>query len=156
MKKSSPQDMVLTAEDISMICETMFTISKHPYELREKKDRLLCIALNQDHEPLNIELVHTGPINVDTIRPPDILRVPLAKEAANVVLVHETPGDDISLSMPEGPFLFWLMQACLIMKTPLLEYLVIGGEHYFSFKESGLMDEWTDGNPYNELFTSED
>ena len=113
---------------------------------REKKvdirnEYLWVIALNNALNILNIESVLMGQITHDLIRPTELLVFPREKEATGLMIVRSTPKGNLEPTDSDKDLVNKLIQACLLARVPVLDYITITSDSYFSFKASGLLKE---------------
>ncbi len=80
-----------------------------------------------------------GSISSTVVKPAEVLSLPLQKKAAGVILIHNHPSDNLIPSEADEDLIDNLIQACRIMKTPVLDHVIITQHSYYSFKESGLL-----------------
>ena len=70
------------------IYEIMQKVLKREHKVDQAKEHFWVLAMSQANKILNIELVALGANNRVISRPADILSIPLQKQAAGVILVH--------------------------------------------------------------------
>ncbi|MHB9147560.1 MAG: JAB domain-containing protein [Candidatus Amoebophilus sp.] len=130
----------LTINHALDIYETMQLVLKREKKLNTAKEHFWVIALNNANRILNIELVSTGSTSNVIVRPMEVLSIPLQKRATGVILVHNHPSGRLEPSEEDKELTDCLIQACRLMKTPVLDHVIITENSYYSFQASGLLE----------------
>mgnify|MGYP001145373884 CR=1 FL=1 len=130
----------LTINHALDIYETMQMVLKREKKLNTAKEHFWVIALNNANRILNIELVSTGSTSNVIVRPMEVLSIPLQKRATGVILVHNHPSGRLEPSEEDKELTDCLIQACRLMKTPVLDHVIITENSYYSFQTSGLLE----------------
>ena len=105
------------------------------------KEHFWVMALNQANKIVNLELVALGANDRVSAKPADILAIPLQKQAKGVILIHNHPSGNLKPSQEDKDFTDLMIQACRLMKTPVLDHVIITEKSYFSFQEAGLLEK---------------
>jgi DNA repair protein RadC len=121
--------------------------------LRENKidrgrEHLWTISLDNANKVLNIELVSIGSVNKTLIEPMEVFSVPLQKRAVKIIVVHNHPSGEIKPSEADRDITDRLIQAGKIMNVPVLDHLIITEKTFFSFADSGIMEELEQSTKY--------
>lgn len=114
--------------------------------LREQKvdrgrEHFWTISLDNSHKILNIELVSMGSFKATIVEPMEVFSIPLQKRAVKIVLVHNHPSGTLQVSEGDKDITDRLIQVGLIMNLPILDHLIITESSYYSFANSGLLEE---------------
>ena len=97
---------------------------------------------------LNIEPVSLRMVNETLIAPMEVFSVPLQKRAVKLILVHNHPSGEIQPSEVDKDITDRLIQVGRIMHLPVLDHLIITEKTYYSFADSGLLDELKQSTKY--------
>ena len=62
--------------------------------------------------------------------------------------MHNHPSGTLEPSEADKDFTDLMIQACRLMKTPVLDHVIITGQSYFSFAKSGLLERLEASNKY--------
>lgn len=121
--------------------------------LRESKtdrnrEHFWTVSLDNANRILNIELVSMGTVNQTLVKPMEVLSIPLQKRAVKLILVHNHPSGELEPSDADKDRTDHLIQACLMMDVPVLDHMIITGQSYYSFKNSGLLAELEKSEKY--------
>jgi len=130
------------------VYEIMQLVLKREEKVIQGKEYFWVLALNNANRILNLELVAVGNVSKVIVKPMEVLSIPLQKRAVGVILVHNHPGGTISPSEADKDFTDLLIQACRLMRTPVLDHVIITEHSYYSFKESGLLERLEMSNKY--------
>ena len=130
------------------IYEIMQLVLKREAKMDRDKEHFWVLAMSRANKILNLELVGLGSNNRVGARPADILAVPLQKQAAGVILVHNHPSARLEPSEADKDFTNRMIQACRLVETPVLDHVIISEQSYLSFKESGLLERLEMSNKY--------
>lgn len=138
----------ITVQHPADIYEIMQLVLKREQKMDRDKEHFWVLAMSQANKILNLELVALGANNRVSCRPSDVLAIPLQKQARGVILVHNHPSGTLEPSEADKDFTDLMIQACRLMKTPVLDHVIITGQSYFSFAKSGLLERLEASNKY--------
>ena len=97
------------------------------------------IALNTKNQVLTIETISVGGLDCSPAHPREVFKNCLKQSAAAVILIHNHPSGDPTLSTEDIAVTKRLVEAGKILGVEVLDHLVIGENCYNSFKEKGLI-----------------
>ena len=132
----------------SDIYEIMKMVLKKVPKMDRDKEHFWVMALNKANKIVNLELVAFGANNRVKSRPADILAIPLQKQAQRLILIHNQPSGILKPSQEDKDFIDKMIKACELVKTRVLDYVIITEHSYFSFKETGLLERLEGSNKY--------
>jgi DNA repair protein RadC len=127
-------------EHAADIYQIMQLVLKREEKVNKGREHFWVIALNNDNRIINLELISMGSSTHTIVEPMEVLSIPLQKKAAGLVLVHNHPSGNIKPSEDDKDITNRLIQACKIMRTPVLDHVIITEHSYYSFKDSGLLE----------------
>ena len=128
-------------ESTADIYQVMKSVLRREHKLDRNKEHCWVMALNKALRILNLELVAFGANNMLQIRAADILAIPLQKQAQKLVLIHNHPSGNIKPSPEEKDFTDKMIKACGLMNTPIIDHVIITDHSYFSFADTGLLEQ---------------
>jgi hypothetical protein len=99
------------------------------------------ISLDEEGSILSIEMFNRGRLDAKTFLPSSILNIPLQKQAAGFVLIRNHTGGHLAPNETDKAIAARLIQCGELLRLPFLDYLIINGTSYYSFKDAGIMDE---------------
>ena len=130
----------LTINQALDIYALMQLILKREQKVDQGATHFWVLALNNANKILNLELVSQGSVSSAIVKPMEVLSIPLQKQAAGVILVHNHPSGQLTPSEEDKDLTDCLIQACKLMNTPVLDHVIITAHSYLSFKETGLLE----------------
>nr|VFJ93415.1 MAG: DNA repair protein RadC [Candidatus Kentron sp. H]VFK08026.1 MAG: DNA repair protein RadC [Candidatus Kentron sp. H] len=137
----------LTAQEKIQILngEDLFAIMQKVLLREEKIDRdkehLWIVGLAADNRILFIELVVLGGVTSATVKPMEVFRVAVLKNAVSAILVHNHTARDPTPSDADKDLTDRLIQVGRILNIPVFDHLIITTEDFLSFQYQGLMEE---------------
>jgi DNA repair protein RadC len=136
--------------------EDIYSVMQRILMREEKVDRgrehFWTISLDNANKILNIELVSIGSFNATIVEPMEVFSIPLQKRAVKLVLVHNHPSGTLQPSEADKDVTDRLIQVGRIMKVLVLDHLIITENSYYSFTNSGLLDELSKSLKYVPAF----
>jgi len=139
---------IASSQDIFYIMQQILKREKKQKKYDESKEHFWVIALSNSHKILSIELVSIGLSDAVYVRPIDVLRIPLLKNATGVILVHNHPCGILEPSEEDKDATNRFIQACKIMGITVWDHLIITEHSYYSFESSGLLNRLANNNKY--------
>jgi DNA repair protein RadC len=104
-----------------------------PYEV------FCCLYLDNRHRLIAFEELFRGTIDRAGVHPREVLRQTLLHNAAAVILAHNHPSGVLEPSQADELITRRLKEALALMDVRVLDHLIIGDGHCFSFCEHGLL-----------------
>ncbi len=142
---NSRKIQVLCSDDIYGI---MQKILLRENKIDRNREHFWTISLDSANKILNIELVSMGSVTQTIVEPMEAFSVPLQKRAVRIVLVHNHPSGNLKPSEGDRDVTDRLIQVGRILRTPVLDHLIITEKTYFSFKDVGLLQELEKSTKY--------
>lgn len=81
-----------------------------------------------------------GTIDEAAVYPREIVRQAILKNATAVILVHNHPSGRVEPSPEDRELTRKVRSACSSVSVKVLDHIIIGDGHYFSFAEQGLLE----------------
>ncbi len=133
-----PNTKIESPEDLY---EIMQRILKREQKTDRDREHFWTISLNNANTVLNIELVSMGSVNATIIEPMEVYSIPLQKRATRIILVHNHPAGTLKPSKSDKDITNRLIQAGRILHIEVLDHIIITEESFYSFTQSGLLEE---------------
>jgi len=111
------------------------------------------ISLDAEGAILSIELISRQGLDEHTFLPVQVLNVPIQKQAAGFVLVHNHAPGQLVPTESDKVITARLIHCGALLQMPLLDHLIIDGEKHYSFRDAGLIDKLERDPKYNRLIT---
>jgi len=113
--------------------------------LRENKidrdrEHFWVIGLANNDRILFIELISLGTVNQTFAEPMEVFSLALQKRAVNIILCHNHPSGELKPSDADMDITDRLIQVGRIVKTKVLDHLIISEKSYLSFDDVGFME----------------
>ena len=142
---ASQKVKILCSDDIYGIMQRVLLREN---KIDRNREHFWTISLDNVHKILNIELVSLGTVNETLVAPMEVFSVPLQKRAVKLILIHNHPSGEIQPSEVDKDITDRLIQVGRIMHLPVLDHLIITEKTYYSFADSGLLDELKQSTKY--------
>lgn len=115
--------------------EKMVKMINEYFALNKKAEEYVyMLAFNSKLDILGIFEVSHGSVNYTIINPRDILIKALLCGATSFIIFHNHPSKNISPSTEDSNCQKRLTEAANIIGIPMLDFIVIGGDNYYSYK----------------------
>lgn len=106
--------------------------------LRRMRQEVFCVLLlDSRHRLLREVEVSRGSLNQSLVHPREVFAPALRESAAAILVAHNHPSGDPQPSREDHDVTRRLVRAGDILGVPLLDHIVLGGEHFTSFAERG-------------------
>lgn len=129
---------ILNAQDIYSI---MQKILLREQKIDQNREHFWVIGLENNNRILFIELVSLGSINKSIVEPMEVFSFALQKRAVKIILCHNHPSGELNPSLLDKDITDRLIQVGIIVKTYVIDHLIISKTSFLSFEETGLMNE---------------
>ena len=131
----------ITIQNSQDIYDVMQRILKREQKVDRGREHFWTISLNNALKILNIELVSMGSFKATVVEPMEVFSIPLQKRAVKLILIHNHPAGNLKPSEADKDITDHMIQVGLIMQVPIIDHLIISESSYYSFKNSGLLEE---------------
>ena len=136
---------ILNCDDVYQI---MRDVLMRERKISRDKEHFWIIGLNNANTILFVELISLGAVNVTTAEPMEVYSFALQKRAVKIILVHNHPSGNLEPSEPDKDTTNKLIQVGKFLRVPVIDHLIITEESFYSFAESGLLDELAESKKY--------
>lgn len=102
-------------------------------------DREYFLVINVDvkNKPTSIEITSIGTLTEANIHPREIFKSAIITNSNKIILSHTHPSGNPEPSYEDRKVTKNLQNAGKIIGIPILDHIIIGEDHYFSFAENG-------------------
>jgi DNA repair protein RadC len=115
------------------------------YSMRDLKNEVFkAIYLNNRNQIINIAILFEGTLDSIPIRPRDIVESAINHRATALIFAHNHPAGDPTPSKQDKQLTRDLVFVGSILQIKVLDHIVIGNSHYFSFADEGLIEKYED------------
>jgi len=136
---------ILNSDDLF---EIMLRILKRENKIDRDREHFWVIGLTNNNRLLFVELVSKGTINSSLVEPMEVFSFALQKRAVKIMLVHNHPSGELNPSDEDKDITDRLIQVGKIVRTEVLDHLIISEKSYLSFLDTGLLDELEQSTKY--------
>ena len=106
----------------------------------ETKEKVVVLHLNPQLEILSYEVASIGTSNYAVFAPQEVYRNAILANAYSIILVHNHPSGQSTPSLEDFEVARKLDAAAKTMgMIPLQDFIIIGFESFFSFREQGYL-----------------
>jgi DNA repair protein RadC len=112
------------------------------HRLRDQsRECFLVLYLDAKNRVNAVETLFEGTLTAASVYPREVVKAALDHRAAGVIFAHNHPSGDPSPSPEDVQITRQLFFACSVIGVSVHEHIVIGDNTYFSFADSGNMDQ---------------
>ena len=105
------------------------------------KDRecFMAVFLNAKNQVTGAEMLFEGTLTASAVYPREVVKNALERKAAAVIFAHNHPSEVPEPSPEDLAITRRLLYACRLLDIRVHEHIVIGGHHYYSFADRGII-----------------
>ena len=107
-----------------------------------RKEVFKVMFLDSQNRVVAIKDLFEGTLNASVIYPREIIQSAVKHNAAALIFVHNHPAGNPQPSDNDKQITQDLVFAGNIMQIKVLDHIIIGENHYFSFADAGLIEEY--------------
>lgn len=101
----------------------------------ETHERFLVMLLNTKNRIISIQQIAEGSLTSAVVHPREVFAPAITSHAACIIVAHNHPSGDPYPSMEDRSLTKAISKAGDIIGIPLMDHIIIGNGHYYSFKE---------------------
>ena len=105
-------------------------------------ERCEVVLLNGGNEVVTVETLSEGSLTESPVYPRDLLQRANRHHAAAVILVHNHPSGQAQPSAGDRALTEELVLLGDLLRIPLVDHVIIGGQEHYSFADRGLIEEY--------------
>ena len=129
---------IMNSDDLFKI---MQNILLREQRVDQDREHFWTVSLNTANVIMNIELVSMGNVFSTGVLPMEVFSIPLQKRAVNLIVVHNHPSGELVPSDADKDVTDHLYQVGKFLNVPVLDHMIISGKGFYSFADSGLLEE---------------
>ncbi len=114
--------------------EKIWESSKYLFE-GLKQECFYCYYFNNKQELIEKKLIFMGTINSATTHTREVFKEAYLVSASTIVCLHNHPSNDTTPSKADIMFTESLMKTGMIQGIPVIDHIIVGKDHYYSFYE---------------------
>lgn len=97
------------------------------------QEHFIAVFLNSKNEMIASKTIFIGTANKSIVHPRDIYREAIKHSAVKMMVLHNHPSGDVTPSKEDISFTKRLIEAGNLLQIPLIDHLIVGQDHYYSF-----------------------
>ncbi len=156
MKVKLTKDQKIQVNDSKDVYGIMKKILLRENKYGQEKEHFWVVGLDIDNRIIFIELISLGNFTAATVDPNDVFWLATNKRTAGVILVHNHSGENLEPSESDIEITDRLMQAAIIVKTKVLDHLIISPVDFYSFVVNGLYEVLTHSDKFKPRYAEVD
>lgn len=103
-----------------------------------ERELFLALPLDSRKRPLaDAQMISIGTANGVNVHPRDVFAIAVRWNASAIVVAHNHPSGSLSPSKRDDDLTQGLCEAGKMMGIPLVDHIILGGESFFSYADSG-------------------
>ena len=102
------------------------------------REHFRAILLNTKNHVLRVETIGIGTLNSTAVHPREVFKLAVKYSAAAIILVHNHPSGDPTLSRDDLEVTKRLVEVGKVLGIDILDHIIIGDGKFVSLKEKGL------------------
>jgi len=140
---------VMNSDDLYKI---MQSILLREQRVDQDREHFWTVCLNTANVIMNIELISMGNVFSTGVLPMEVFSIPLQKRSVNLIIVHNHPSGELKPSDADKDVTDHLYQVGKFLKVPVLDHMIISNKGFYSFADSGLLEELSQSLKYVPVF----
>ena len=108
-----------------------------PLLVNEKREHFVSVLLDTKNRFVAKDTVSVGSLGASLVHPREAFRRAVREAAASVIFVHNHPSGDPTPSAEDLRVTQRLRDAGEVLGIPVLDHVVVGGNRFYSFADSG-------------------
>lgn len=105
----------------------------------EDVEEVWVAALDSQLQIIDKKLIFRGTVNSCLFHPREIIRFLCLQNASSFVMAHNHPSGNPKPSNPDIKMTKKIFELSKLLEIPIQDHLIIAGEKYFSFADSGAL-----------------
>ena len=131
VERRDPGDGIRSPSDVHRLCgPTLRDLVVEEFHL---------LTLDAQNRITRQRLITRGILNSSLVHPREVFRAAIAEAAAGIIVVHNHPSGNPAPSADDKAVTIQLVEAGKLLDMPVYDHVIVGGDHYFSFAEAGLL-----------------
>jgi DNA repair protein RadC len=105
----------------------------------KQQEEFWVVSLDAKNRLLSQARISKGTLMASVVHPREIFRIAIRNAAAAIIILHNHPSGDPEPSVEDRKVTTQVAEAGKLLGIPLLDHVIIGSNHYYSFKDRGLI-----------------
>lgn len=104
---------------------------------KKRQEHFYCLYVDNQKRFLKEVLLFVGTLNHSLVHPREIFKEAYLIEASGIICIHNHPSGVVTPSKEDMMLTSRLQEIGLLLGIPILDHIIIGNSHYYSFFENG-------------------
>ena len=141
---------ILNSDDLYSVMQQVLLREN---KIDRNKEHFWIVCLSTSNQILMIELVSLGSVNATIVDPMEVFSFALQKRAVKLILVHNHPSGELTPSATDKEMTDRMLAIGKFIQLPVIDHLIISEASYYSFVDSGLLEEIERTSTYDLSFS---
>jgi len=141
---------ILNSDDLYSVMQQVLLREN---KIDRNKEHFWIVCLSTSNQILMIELVSLGSVNATIVDPMEVFSFALQKRAVKLILVHNHPSGELTPSATDKEMTDRMLAIGKFIQLPVIDHLIISEVSYYSFVDSGLLEEIERTSTYDLSFS---
>ncbi|MDF2455095.1 MAG: repair protein [Cytophagaceae bacterium] len=141
---------ILNSDDLYSVMQQVLLREN---KIDRNKEHFWIVCLSTSNQILMIELVSLGSVNATIVDPMEVFSFALQKRAVKLILVHNHPSGELTPSASDKEMTDRMLAIGKFIQLPVIDHLIISETYYYSFVDSGLLEEIERTSTYDLSFS---
>ncbi|MGB3464134.1 MAG: JAB domain-containing protein [Cyclobacteriaceae bacterium] len=142
------KDQKIRPQSASQLYEIMQKILLRENSIGRGAEHFWIVGMDSPGRILFIELLSLGSANRLIIKPRDVYRMAIYKNAVNAILVHNHPSGLLEPSDNDSDFTDKMLKSGDMLGITVLDHLIISETDFYSYLESGQLEKLKNSGLY--------
>jgi DNA repair protein RadC len=131
-----------------MVFDVMRNVLLRENEIDRNKEHMWVCGLATNNKLMYLELVSLGSLSQMVVEPMDVFSWALQKQVAKIILVHNHPSGELVPTAADKDLTNRMIQVGKIVRIDVVDHLIISTQGFYSFDESGLLQDLSESKKY--------
>jgi len=156
MKVRLSPSQKITVSGSADIYKIMQDVLVRERKIDRSKEHFWIVCLAHNSKLVLIELISFGSSRATVVEPTEVFSFALQKKAAQLIMVHNHPHGSTQASTADRQLTEKMAAIGKFVKVPVIDHLIITDTEYFSFADSGLLQDIKENSRYDLSFAQID
>lgn len=111
---------------------------------RADREVFIVMLFNGAHRLLDCQPLFVGSVNSASVYPREVLKAAININASAVILLHNHPAGSMTPSKEDDRITKQIMYGLRFFDIQVLDHIIIATEGYYSYADSGLIEDYMD------------
>jgi DNA repair protein RadC len=103
------------------------------------RENFVVLVLDARRKCVGKQIVSVGTLSASLVHPREVFKPAIMLNAAGIVVAHNHPSGDPTPSAEDRDATRRLQKAGELLGIPVMDHVIVAGEKFFSFRETGIL-----------------